>query len=232
MFAAGEDVNAPTWGRPYGGAAGAIAVLGKSAYAHQFGGESWRVEDPDPVLGGPTLLLTLDLRDPILAPLAFLPFDQLPLCSYISCDIWAFPQLYRIDASNRRLVLVDRKPPATEARFPGWAQPLPEKVISLTPMVESDLPTTEDAYWRISDEFVGGERFIRVLGPPLWVWAVATVTCQCGRRMRYVCAMGYEGDSCYSGLIEGQAVFFGEGAIYWFVCADCLTLGVISEPTS
>jgi hypothetical protein len=47
--------------------------------------------------------------------------------------------------------------------------------------------------------------------------------------MRYVCAMGYEGDECHSGLMGQEPVFFGEGAMYWFVCMECLTVGVITQ---
>ncbi len=230
MFTLIEQTDSPTWGKAYGATAGAIVVVGESLYRHRFGGESWKIEDPNPIVGGPTLLLTLDLGDPILAALKMLPLDELPLCSYISCDVWVFPQLYRIDPTTRRIGLLDRKEPATEARFPEWSQPLPEKPISLASMVEGDYPTTEEAYWRISDEFFGGARFIRVLGPPLWAESVAKVKCQCGRTMRYVCAVGYEGDKCPSGLMGREPVFFGEGAIYWFLCMKCLTLGVISQP--
>ena len=231
MFQAVDDVYEPEWGPSYGSPTGAIAVSGQSAYAHRFGGNRWRVEDPNPIAQGPALLFAFDLRDPLLAALRILPCDELPLCSYISTDIWAYPQLYRIDQGARRITLLERKEPGTEEGFPEWGQPFREKPMSLTPMVESDCPTTEDAYWRICDEFLGGGRFIRVLGPPLWLYAPATVTCQCGKAMQYVCGLGHESDKCNSGLLEQEPIFFGEGGIYWFVCADCLMLGVISQPT-
>jgi hypothetical protein len=174
--------------------------------------------------------MALDLRDPILAAHGIFPFDEIPLCSYLSCD--AFPQLYRIDLEARRVILLDRDEPLTEVRFPELSRPLPEKPLRLTEMVESDYPTTEDAYWRICDEFLGGGRFIRVVGPPLWVDSVAAITCESGRPMPHVCGLGWEVDSRCSGLMDGEPVFFGESALYWFVCADCLKLGVMAQPTS
>ena len=41
--------------------------------------------------------------------------------------------------------------------------------------------------------------------------------------------MGYEGDKSNSGLMDREPVFFGEGAMYWFLCMECLTLGVFAQ---
>jgi hypothetical protein len=226
-----ESLEVPMWGGEYRQPKGGIASLGSSRYEHRFGGNSWTVSDPNPVAGGPTLLLTLDLRDPLLCGFQTNRTAELPICSYFSCDVWTFPQLYRIEPASRHVVLIERKGPATDVRFPEFAKPFSEKSISINGMSDDDYPTTEDAYWRACDDFLGGGRFIRVLGPPLWLYAASTVTCNCGRAMHYICSMGYETERRFSGLIDNSPVFFGEGAFYWFVCLHCLTVGVMSQPT-
>lgn len=234
VFQVAEDVAMPTFGSPYEGPPGGVAIDGLSEYRHRFGGESWGVVDPSPAFGGPILVLTLDLHDPLLASIQTDRIDELPLCSYLACDIWARPQLFQILPRDRRLLLVERRDPATETCFPEFSGPLPETPLTIEAMSGADYPTTEDAYWTACDSFVGGSRFIRVLGPPLWLDAVATVVCKCGRTMTYVCSVGYESqatNALRSGLLPGPGVFFGEAATYWFVCLECLMVGVITQST-
>jgi hypothetical protein len=96
-------------------------------------------------------------------------------------------------------------------------------------MSEVDRPTSESAYWNACDEFVGGQKFIRVLGPPLWLYAAQVVTCECGRKMKYIGALGYESRPPFSQLMDNEAVFFGEMGLYWFLCDECLTCCVTSQ---
>ncbi len=233
-FQVTEDVTVPTFGPFYQRPLGGIATRGRSEYRHRFGGESWRVVDRSPAFGGPALVLTLDMRDPVLAGIAAAQIPELPLCSYLACDVWARPQFYQLLPTERRVLLVERNGPATEARFPELRGPLPETRLCIEPMTGADYPTTEGTYWAASNSFVGGSRFIRVVGPPLWLYAVATLTCNCGRTMIYVGSLGYESqakNAVRSGLLPGEGVFFGEAATYWFFCQHCLTVGVITQST-
>jgi len=225
-----EDFAAPMWGPGYSGPSGGIVHPGVSHYKHRFGGSSWVVDDPTPAFGGPALLFAFDLADPLFANLHLDGLDYLPLCSYIACDVWAAPQVYQIDPGQKAVRLLERAEPATEARLTQFARGLPEKTVLIEPMTADDYPTTEELYCRAIDQFFGwGNRFIRVLGAPLWVNGVTTVTCNCGNRMIYVCGMGYEISRSYSQLINNYPVFFGEGAIYWFVCSRCFIVAVVSH---
>jgi hypothetical protein len=225
-----ENVDEPSFGDRYAHPSGAIAQIGSGQYKHRFGGSSWSVKDQSPLFGGPTLLFVFDLRDPLLARLGQTHLTELPLCTYANCGAWASPQAYRIRPRDMEIVLTERTDPPTDEHYPEFAGPLREKALHLVPMTSVDYPTTEELYWQASDSFLGGTSFIRVIGPPLWMYAPATVECECGRLMDYVAALGYERVRGRSEFVEG-GLFLGEGAIYWFLCPACLALGVISQPT-
>lgn len=230
MFHVDEQLAEPRFGSRYAEPQGAIACQGPSTFSHRFGGSSWSIEDPTPVFEGPTLLLTLDMRDRLFVHLPRVLGDQIPLCTYLTRDVWVTPQLYRVEPQGRQVILEAKGPPATESHFPELAHPLPESSLNLLPMMESDYPTTEKLYWQACDDFLGGNRFIRVLGPPLWTYSVAKVYCQCSCEMTYLCSIGYESLPPYSCLFGDQPVFFGEASLYWFICAKCIMVGVISQP--
>lgn len=234
-FGISEEVAFDTFfGSSYKGPSGCIAHRGVSQYHHRFGGASWRVIDPNPEFGGPILVLTLGLRDPLLAGLRTGGLEELPLCSYLGCDIWHYPQFYEIHPEDRHVLLVARKEPAEELYCSDYEQGLLASSLCLHPMTAGDFPTTEDRYWNASEEFTGGSRFIRVFGPPLWLENVTTVTCKCGKTMTYVCSIGYESQvegAIPSGLLPGNGVFFGEAATYWFLCPLCRIVGVVIQST-
>lgn len=186
------------------------------------------VADSSPNDRRPSLLLTLDLSDPLLSDLQSVPLDELPLCSYVAYDIGASPQFYRIHRCDRSVACIQRGAIRSE-RPKGTALPLEEKSLRLVPMTEEDYPTSESAYWNACDLFLGGRRFIRLLGPPLWLYAVEAVQCICGGEMKYVGALGYEIRPPYSQLIENEPVFFGEMGLYWFLCERCLAFAVTSQ---
>jgi hypothetical protein len=231
MYRVEEKLEEPKFGSRYAAPKGAVANRGASTFAHRFGGASWRIKDSAPISEGPTLLLTLDISDSLFAHLPTLPAEEIPICSYLTRDVWVMPQFYRIEPRRKQVICEAKGTPATEAHFPELENPLPETSLDLLPMMESDYPTTEKLYWQACDDFLGGDRFIRVLGPPLWTYSVAKVYCQCADEMIYLCSIGYEGRRTYSHLLGDQPVFFGEAALYWFVCVSCLTVGVISQPT-
>jgi hypothetical protein len=218
----------PLWGPRYAAPPGGIVRPDQSSFRHRFGGESWAVADPQRVAEGPTSLLTFDLRDPLFAELS-LPLDELPLCTYTTHDF--DPQPYRIDSQSRRVLLLEKKGPQTEVHLVEFTPPFPEKPISIEPMSKSDYPTTEELYWQACDDFLGGGRFIRILGPPLWLYAPVTVKCICGRAMEYICSVGYETKPPLSDLLPNEPIFFGEMALYWMLCRACLNVAVITQPT-
>ncbi len=226
------DIDTPRFGPSYANPQGGFAALGARTYGHRFGGSSWRVTDPSEIHGGPTLLFVLDLRDPVLSGFRVGGLIELPVCSYAVCDVWAFPQLYRIQPDDKSLTLIGRHGPGSEEVFPELLGPFPEKNIHFEPLRTEDYPTTEELYWRASDDFLGrSPRFFRVAGTPLWVFAAMTVRCPCGRQMKYVCSLGYEGESSRLGLVANELLFLGESALYWFLCPCCLNLAVVSQAT-
>lgn len=221
------------YGRDFAGTTGWIAEIGSSDWHHRFGGESWQVIDPEPAFGGPTLLLTTDTRQPGLDALRIPACDELPLASYANCDIWVGKQVFRISPKERQLYLISREislptPLSEEHRFPS---PLPERSLQLRPMRDHEIPSDEQMYWRACDSFAGGDAFIRILGPPLWVDEPVEVACLCGVSAGYVASIGYENYARPSGLLDRQPFFLGESALYFFLCQKCQLLTVVSQST-
>lgn len=210
---------------------GWIAQPGKGEYGHRFGGDSWTIAEPNPIFGGATLLFTLDLKDPGLESLYLEETSELPLCSYINCDVWNWKQEFDIQPGSRRVRLLSRSD-SKEALDPEYMLPNPllEKPAFLREMKKNEYPVDENSYWKACDEFLGGAKFIRVLGPPIWLQGAVRVSCSCGLAMKYVACIGYEFDDNHSGFIEDEPFFIGEGALYFFLCKKCLKLVVISQP--
>lgn len=220
------------FGPHLGSLKGWIAELGDELYNHKFGGSSWQVEDTIPLCGNPTLLIVLDLKDPRLQELSGVGSDELPLCSYINCDVWHSPQRFQIYPESRRILLIGRQATSfslsDEDAFPN---PLREKSLILRPMGKSESPLDENSYWEACDSFVGGKAFIRVLGPPLWMTQPEGRKCSCGKTMKYVAGIGYEQYDNPSGITNDTPFFIGEGALYFFLCPSCLIEEVISQST-
>src|SRR5262245_14706787 len=98
----------PGIGPAYCGPGGCIAVRRRSRYRHRFGGDSWSVVDPTTTAAQPTVVLTLDLADPLVSDLCSLPINELPLCSYIAYDIGPSAQVFQIHPTQRRVSCVKR----------------------------------------------------------------------------------------------------------------------------
>jgi hypothetical protein len=215
---------------------GSIAEPGEDEYQHRFGGDSWRVVDPDSVFGGPTLLLTLDLADPRLAVIRTPGLDEIPLASYLDCDANNGDQRFRIEPETRTLTMVARekevpKSYSEEYRFPN---PLPETRLRLRPMTLGDWPIDEESHDRIENRFLGGPDFIRVLGPPLWVEeSLEGVKCTCGKPMRYLCGLGYDDRPTRSGepsaFVAGAGFMALDGAFQFFLCQQCREILVMTD---
>lgn len=211
---------------------GFIAELGADRWHHRFGGSSWEVFDPNGVYGGPSLILVLDLADPRLEHIVA-DASELPLASYINCSAWVGRQHFSIDHAARRLVLVyrevvDPEPLDELVRLPS---PLPERQLRLRTMVGDELLLDDDARETAADEFVGGHAFLRILGPPLWLYFPVEESCICGHKMDYLAAVGYENYSRPAGYLDDEPFFIGEGALYFFICARCRNLTVLSQPS-
>lgn len=217
------------WGQSYSKPDGFIAEPGSNEFQHRFGGTPWQVEDSDHACGGPALLLTLDLHDPNLAPIAVEGIMELPLCSYINGSPWSSRQVYQIVPQDRRVFLVERKDTDPECDSEdGIPNPLPEHQLRLRPMSTSEYPTDYDTYMDAFDNFAGGGAFIRILGTPL-VTDVMTAVCTCGRTMQYVASIGCQSPMADHGLMADEPFFIGEGYLYFFLCQSCLKFQVDSQ---
>jgi hypothetical protein len=214
---------------------GWVSRLGEDEYSHTFGGESWRVIDPELSYFVPVLLLVLDLKDPKLAALLTEDMDKLPLCSHINCSVWAGKQVFQIYPHLGTVVLVEREINAPESWETGFPIPLPEKRIKLCPMQNTDYPVNREQYWQACENFLNGTSFIRVLGTPLWIDPVLTEEdehphCSCNLPMQYVCAVGCEHElETSEKYVDGEPFYIGEGVLYFFLCRSCLRVIVMFQ---
>lgn len=211
-------------------ARGWIASPIQDGFIHTFGGERWILEDENPVGDGPHLIISLDLNDPRLSSLQSARSDFLPVCSYINSDVWVRPQSYTF-ASQRRTVFYLNHSDNDVYALPSslaYENPLPEGIFGLREMTQTELGLTEDDYWKASDTFIGGQSFIRILGPPIWLQGEEVVECTCGESASYFCSIGYEFPEDY-GFLGGAPFFIGEGALYFFICFDCTRIEVRSQ---
>lgn len=200
-------------------------------YKHRFGGSSWKVFDEKKVEDGPVLLFVLDMSDPKLLGIDVGPLKELPICSYINSDVWVDEQIYKIDEKAREVFLVKKNPIEPnildyEDRLPN---PLPEKEIVLRGMQNSEYPIDEESYWKITDDFLGGDSFFRVAGSPLWLEKVEYVECSCHSEMCHIMSIGYEGWDNSFQYINDFPFFIGEAALYIYFCKNCLELKVFSQ---
>src|SRR5438132_430181 len=121
----------PTFGSHMAAAEGYIAEPGVDRFRHRFGGQGWRVRDPDSAVGGPALLVTLSLGDPRLSRLApaGAGAEEIPLISHINSSFWWGRQVFRLRHGVREAILVEREVRSpellpSELMFPD---PLPER---------------------------------------------------------------------------------------------------------
>jgi hypothetical protein len=209
---------------------GYVAVPGRGAFAHRFGGSSWQPVDTHMVDGGPALLLVLDLHDERLARLRGRgTVAELPLASYVNNSIWQEEQIYQIADDAREIRLESRTTTSTESLDPAdrFPHPFPERDLLLRMMRPEEDPERV-GHGVASDAFVGGDAFLRVLGAPIWLQEPLEVGCACGARMTYAASVGYE---VGAGMLLERPFFIGEGALYFFLCGDCLKVAVHSQVT-
>jgi hypothetical protein len=219
--------TAPRYGPEMAEPRGWVGQPGMDEYVHGFGGDSWTIVDPNPSQDFPVLLLVLDLSDPRLAHFACGRLRWLPLCSFINSDGWGERQIYTISPQSQTIIATQHVMPRDFLdEVTKYEIPLPEKPVQLRAMTEDEYPTNEERYWRACDGFVGGNSFIRVSGPPLWLQWVQVESCECGKNMDYVAAIGYEGTVVF---LEHRPFFIGEGALYFFLCQPCLKVSVICQ---
>lgn len=223
-----EVVTQPVYGTAFSCPPGAIARKGRGCHEHVFGGSAWTVSNASD--GDHTLLFTWDPSDPLFTSSDNGIALRIPCFATVARQTGLARQAYRIDASSSRVEILERSSMGEVLELP-FTIPIPPQPLRLTPMSECDYPVSKKIYWAATDRFVGGQDFIRVGGPPLWLYSAAYVTCECGRQMRYVCSLGYESDSPWSGLIPGHPVFFGEMAFYWLKCDVCNIVFVFSQST-
>lgn len=142
-----------------------------SKYKHIFGGESWSYLDKNPLNDKPILLFVLDLKDSKLSFLRVDGLEEIPIFSYLNSDLWYQPQIYKINPEDKSVFFTDKKNHIEymQSDEDKIMNPIPPKCVSLREMKLSEYVTDEDSYWKNSDEFLGGDSFIRILGEPLWI---------------------------------------------------------------
>lgn len=208
----------------------AVSNENENEYGHTFGGSSWHINDVNLIEQGPHLIFSLDLTDPKLSLLKQGGISALPVCSYLNCDIWTFPQKYNFDSKSSEVVFLDHElEPFT--RLPAdlaFEHPLQASIMGLRAMNSVELSVNGEDYWKACDEFLGGRSFIRILGPPLWLQEADDVICVCGREAFYFCSIGYECLEDY-GFTGGRPFFIGEAALYFFICFPCHQITVKSQ---
>ena len=92
--------------------------------------------------------------------------------------------------------------------------------------------TSREAYEKATDTFIGGDGFIRVLGPPVWLFETIKPRCpSCRTKMAYVASVGYESQKSAQFLENGRPFFPGEFACYFFLCTRCMITQLRCQPT-
>lgn len=207
---------------------GFIAESGLDRYEHKFGGNAWTIEAAERSFPSPSLLLTLDTRDPRLGFVTAIP--EIPLCSRLDGFSIA-RQLYSFDVNSHR-VMFDG---------PAWhisldpedmlASPLPLRNLYLRPL-RHDEDDEKASKYAVQDTFLGGDAFLRIRGKPLWLLDPEEVSCLCGKEAEFIASIGYENYARPSGLISPVRPFFiGELALYFFGCLQCKRIVVVSQPS-
>ncbi len=204
--------------------------IGRKNYSHFFGGTDWKVVDKERKFDGPVLLLNLDLNDPCLKKLKTQALTELPLCTYLNCNIWEDDQLFQIFPEMRevRLIKYKKKDPEIldeEDRLPN---PLPKTEVYLEELTLDESPLDEDSYWESCDMLLGGCDFIRLL-QPLWLQEVEMQICSCGKQMTFAACVGYENYEISNGFLGAVPFFIGEAALYFFICHECLLVKSICQ---
>jgi hypothetical protein len=206
-----------------------IAEPGEESFGHHFGGTDWSIETPPGAVPNPVKLLGLDCRDPRLEVLPPLP-GELPLCSRVDgADLER--QSYEISWQPIRKVRFLGAPWSAPPDLHDMLPPLTAKPLRLRSLREAEYPTRSPIE-SVQDSLLGGEGFIRVGGEPIWLQGPEEVECGCGKQTVHVVTIGYERYDTASGLIPGgQPLFLGEYALYFFFCADCHRMLVLSQST-
>lgn len=206
-------------------------VAGTSAYSHRFGGSSWKTSDDSANCKGPTLISVIDLNDPLM-PRFQTSLLEIPLVSHIDCDIWSEKQVFQLDPRCFTARLISRDLVESDwVNQESLPNPLPESACTLERQTltsdEPDDPANETAI----EEFLTGDKFIRVLGPPLWLLDSESPLCSNGHESVYFASIGAERWGSNGQFLDGVPFYIGEGALYFFVCFKCNQEIVLSQCT-
>ena len=227
-------MTAMTWGATFN-KPGWIAILGEdSEYTHRFGGQKWQATGPlDHAYGRPILLLTLDLNDTRLAGLGLDNScgSEIPLFSYIN-GMTEPVQRYTVNHDNKTVTFVEATAlNETLEPLSICPNPLPTRALDLRPMNSSELPTNEPSYWTACDTFVGGDGWLRIGGPPLWLYDPEQHVSRDGEPMTYVAAIGYDTNADSPFLDDPEMLMFGEMGLYFFVSPKLSEIVVSCQST-
>ncbi len=220
------------YGKRYFKNKGYVALVGQGSFNHKFGGSLWSSSSGIIGMRNPSLLITLDLKDPVLKKYQGIGIEELPFCcelDYVSVD----RQVYQIDNNTKAisLISIDEQKPELLREEDLQTGPLSPKQLILQPMDQDDYPLNEESYWQCCDGFLGGKSVVRVLGPPVWMDEPEQVLCDCGKTMDYICSVGYEIDNAYRQLLDDGPFFPGELAHYFFFCKSCLKTATLVQST-
>lgn len=202
-------------------------------YQHRFGGESWKVIDETPFFENPSLLFTLDLRDPRLAPIKNANLgNELPLCSYINSTVMHERQFFEVIPSQLTVKLISKcitkKTTFDNSKY-KFPVVLPERLVDLRELKDSEYPVDRDSYEHCLDELNCGEVFCRVLGEPIFYddrESTDIPLCfKCADEMMHVLTIGSETVG-RSDFIPGDTLYFGDLYLHFYYCGHCLIQAV------
>lgn len=216
-------INKNKYGPHFKNKKGYKVKIGHKNYTHSFGGTDWTVVDKNKSFDGPALLLTLDLNDSCVKSLKSSRLAEIPLCSYLNCNVWEEEQIFKIIPEKQEVYLISKLKfnPEMAALDDKLPNPLPKKDVYLEDLNLDEYPLDEDSYWDACDTLLGGNDFIRIL-QPVWLQNVETQQCSCGKQMIFTACIGYENYEISNGFIANIPFFLGEAALYFFFCPDCL----------
>jgi len=155
--------------------------------------------------------------------------NSIPIVGFINSNLWENGFSYNFDDKKKiinQFDLIIKDPYTYDVKD---QLELIQSSISFETLDSENIGDNEDEYWKSIDSFLGGNKFIRVLGNPLWVNdPIQSMRCNCNKVTDYICSIGYE-ISESSKFVKTGCFFIGECAKYYFLCAHCKKIYMIPQ---
>lgn len=199
-------------------------VPGISKNVHYSGGDTWNLPFCPKCQETMHLILNLNLKDYKLDFLDIKSIEDFPIVSCLNCSLMWEPQIFEIDASQKKVTLVSYQDEHDFFQDDTEKVPrvIPEKRFKLEAIPNNELPTSELNYDNAFESF-GSEYFVRISDMPLCAQNFENHTCElCGDDMKHIVSITSEpfddGDPMF---FEGYKFLIGDVVLYFWLCEKC-----------